>query len=282
MTHCAVLTAAQGISDAYARTVAGTLPATGSTLRLSASAVEIPLSGPCEMPDLNDADLNLVPSANRRKSVLIADMDSTIIPVECIDELADFVGKKAEVAAVTERAMRGELDFGDALRTRVATLKGVTQAQIDECRRARVSLNPGAKTLVETMNKLGAFTALVSGGFTVFTGPVSAQAGFQMNRANELLFDGEVLNGTVAHPICGADTKLETLNTLIAERGLTAEDVVAVGDGANDAPMVERAGLGVAYKAKPLLRQKATARLDHSDLTALLSLQGISEADYAR
>ncbi len=282
MNWIAVLTASAGILDRQTAEVLAQLDDAQAPRRLAQSAVEIAFSAD-EQPELapgSDYDLNIVPAQDRRKKILIADMDSTMIPVECIDELADFVGKKDEVAAVTERAMRGELDFGDALRTRVLTLKGVTRAEIDECRETRVSLNPGARVLVQTMNALGAYTALVSGGFTVFTGPVARDAGFQMNRANELLFDGDALDGTVAHPICGADTKLETLNALLEEQGVLPSQVIAVGDGANDAPMIDRAGLGVAYHAKPMLRERAKARLDHSDLTALLSLQGISEDEY--
>jgi len=281
MAFFLVMTSATGVTDPVAASVHQQLSGAGTPRRLAETAVEIQLPEIQSVTAPDGIDVNVVPAANRRKSLLIADMDSTIIPVECIDELADFAGRKSEVSAITERAMRGELDFEEALHSRVATLKGVTRAQIEQCRRERVSLNPGARTLVSTMNALGAFTALVSGGFTVFTGPVSQEAGFQMNRANQLLFDSDVLSGKVAIPICGADTKLETLESLLREHDLTGDDVIAVGDGANDAPMIGRAGLGVAYKARPVLRRIAKAQLDHSDLTALLSLQGITSAQYA-
>lgn len=280
MDLIAVLTAAEGVSDAavsHFRELCGG----GEPTRLSATAVEMPIPHGVSVAAPEGVDVNFVPAEGRRKKLLIADMDSTIIGVECIDELADFAGKKADVAAITELAMRGELDFEQALDTRVATLRGVTRAQIEQCRAERVRLNPGAETLVRTMNAQGAMTALVSGGFTVFTEPVAAQAGFQMNKANVLLFDGDALNGAVARPICSAETKLETLGALIAERNWQAVDVIAVGDGANDGPMIQRAGLGVAYRAKPVLREMADAVLNHSDLTALLALQGIPEREWA-
>ena len=282
MAWIAVVTAATGINDSHISAVAGELPTTAVLNRLAPNAVEFQVEAAAipKISDIPGIDINVLPTSNRRKSLLIADMDSTIIPVECIDELADFAGVKAEVASVTEAAMRGELDFGQALDTRVALLKGITRAQIEECRQRRVSLNPGADILVKTMNNLGAFTALVSGGFTVFTDPVAAKAGFQLNRANTLLFDGEELSGKVAKPICDADTKLRTLNEIIQDRGISSDDVIAVGDGANDAPMVAKAGLGVAFHAKPKLKEVAKARLDHSDLTALLALQGIPEAQW--
>lgn len=278
----AVLTCEKGVSETQVSEAAEQLPAASSPNRLGDCAVELHFVGSdlTSVPAIDDVDVNILPATGRRKSLLLADMDSTIIPVECIDELADFVGKKDEVSAVTERAMRGELDFEDALHSRVATLKGVTRAEIDRCRIERVHLNPGARALVTTMNANGAFTALVSGGFTVFTEMVAAEAGFQMNRANELLFDGDALSGRVAMPICGADTKLTTMQEILARKGWQTADVIAVGDGANDAPMISNADLGVAYRAKPMLRELAKARLDHSDLTALLSLQGYAETEF--
>ncbi|MEL6584074.1 MAG: phosphoserine phosphatase SerB [Pseudomonadota bacterium] len=249
--------------------------------RLGPCGYEIEVSAPVEVPTLEGIDINLLPAANREKRLLIADMDSTMIPMECIDELADFAGVKDQVAAITEAAMAGELDFEGALIARVGLLKGLPVSALEQCYAERISLNPGAETLVKTMAARGAMTALVSGGFTFFTGRVAARTGFAMNRANTLLFEGEHLTGEVGMPILGRDAKLETLNALCAEGGYTPADVIAVGDGANDLAMVEVAGTGVAYKAKPALRAAATATLDHSDLTALLHLQGIPDVAWA-
>ena len=274
MAQICVLTSAARVADdviAMAATALG-----GTPRRLSPHAVEIPMTPGATPPDIAGTDVNVVPARNRVKRVFLADMDSTMISVECIDELADFAGQKARVAAITERAMQGELDFAGALRERVALLAGVTLADVEACYQARVMPNPGAAELVQGMNEAGAMTALVSGGFTVFTGRVASRLGFQMNRANVLEFDGDVLTGRVVGPIVSGATKLETLNELVAERGLTQADVIAVGDGANDSAMVAAAGLGVAYYAKPALRDVADAVLDHSDLTALLALQGLS------
>lgn len=287
-----VLTAAKGITDAQIADVAEFLHDTNITVgpanRLAATAVEMDLPDVYMLPDLDKLadvigpiDANLVGSANRRKKLLIADMDSTMIPVECIDELADYAGVKERVSDITERAMRGELDFEGALRERVGLLTGLPERTVQQCYEERVSLNPGAATLVRTMNKLGSMTALVSGGFTYFTERVGAAAGFQFNRANTLLIEGGRLTGKVATPILGREAKLETLQRLCREGGFQPEDVLAVGDGANDLSMVEAAGLGVAYRAKPALAEKADIRLWHSDLTALLSVQGISEREYA-
>lgn len=220
-------------------------------------------------------DLNWVPEAGREKRLLIADMDSTMIGCECIDELADFAGKKAEVAAITEAAMRGELDFRQALDARVAMLRGVTTADIEACRLERVQANPGAQAAIRTMNARGAQTVLVSGGFTAFAEPVGESLGFQRVRANVLGLDGDALSGAVTGEVVTAETKLEELAARVEALGIDIAQTIAVGDGANDALMVESAGLGVAYKAKPALREVADAVLDHSDLTALLALQGI-------
>ncbi len=212
--------------------------------------------------------------AGRRKALLLADMDSTIIPVECIDELADFAGLKARVAAITERAMRGELDFPSALRERAAMLRGLDESVLMRCYQERVSLNPGARALVATMRAHGAFTALVSGGFTFFTTRVRAAAGFQYDQANVLDVAAGKLTGRVAEPILDAGAKFAALHRLAAERGEALTATLAVGDGANDLPMIKAAGLGVAYHAKPRVAQAARARIDHGDLTALLYLQG--------
>lgn len=275
MEQFAVLTASSGVPDEAVDLVVEMIGEGASPRRLSPNAVDISFFGDRPSISLSDIDLNFVPADNRRKRLLIADMDSTIITVECIDELADFAGKKDQVSQITERAMRGELDFQEALHARVSMLKGVTKDDIQTCFDERVHLTPGAFELVRAMNGEG-MTALVSGGFTVFTDKVVAQTGFQYSHANTLLFDGDTLSGEVGQPIVDSGTKLEVLNKLLAENGLGFEHAIAVGDGANDAPMIEAAGLGVAFKAKPALREVADAVLDHSDLTALLALQGFS------
>ena len=281
MTKYSVLTSAKGVSDIVVRDVAGQLPDASAPNRLSDMAVEIAFNGESPTIDVPDVDINVVPAANRRKKLLIADMDSTIIPVECIDELADFAGVKDRVADITERAMRGELDFEAAIDERVGLLAGLSEEVLQQCYDQRISLNRGAATLVRTMNALGAKTALVSGGFDFFTSRVGEDAGFQINQANRLEVADGKLTGQVRRPILGQQAKLDALHHFCAEGGFTPSDVLAVGDGANDRAMVEVAGLGVAYHAKPALAAVATAKLYHSDLTALLSLQGISETDYA-
>ncbi|MGE4610442.1 MAG: phosphoserine phosphatase SerB [Paracoccaceae bacterium] len=277
-----VLTAAGGVTDAVSgrarALVDGDVPN-----RLSDNAVEIAFSGdlPAGVLTGEPIDVNVVSAQNRRKKLLIADMDSTMIPVECIDELADFAGVKSHVEEITERSMRGELNFEASIIERVALLKGLPESALEQCYAERISLNPGAKTLVQTMNKLGAMTALVSGGFRFFTGRVAVEAGFQMNQANELLFDGGKLSGKVGMPILGQQAKQVTLNALCEAGGYTPADVLAVGDGANDRSMVQAAGLGVAYRAKQALADVADVCLNHSDITALLALQGIGEDEYA-
>ena len=223
-------------------------------------------------------DVVVQPAATRAKRLLVADMDSTIIGQECIDELADYAGFKPEVAAITERAMQGELDFAAALTERVALLRGLPVATIADCLAERIRPNPGAATLVKTMRAQGAHTELVSGGFTDFVGPIAALVGFDNYRANVLARDGDRLAGTVEGGIVDSAVKRAVL---IAERdrlGLAAHDVMALGDGANDLPMVLEAGLGVAYRAKPVLAAAADARLDHHGLDALLWAQGIPRA----
>ena len=225
-------------------------------------------------------DVFVQPIATRAKRLLIADMDSTMITVECIDELADYAGLKPKIAAITEAAMRGELDFAGALDARVALLKGLEASAIDRCRAERVRLMPGARTLVQTMRARGARTVLVSGGFTAFAEPVGAEIGFDTVIANRLEIDGAALAGTVTKPIVDANTKLATLERVRAELGLRVEDTMAVGDGANDLPMIQAAGLGVAYHAKPVVAAAAAARIDHGDLTALLWAQGIPRSEW--
>jgi phosphoserine phosphatase len=226
-------------------------------------------------------DVVIQPHDGRRKKLFLADMDSTMIGQECIDELADYAGFKDRVAAITERAMRGEIAFEPALRERVALLKGLPQGAIDKVIAERIRLTPGGPTLVATMRAHGAYTCLVSGGFTAFTSKIAAKIGFDENHANTLLADAEgKLTGTVAEPILGRDAKLATLNALSARLGLAREDTLAVGDGANDIPMIAAAGLGVAYHAKPAVKEAAAARIDHGDLTALLYAQGYRREEF--
>ncbi|HEX8258548.1 MAG TPA: phosphoserine phosphatase SerB [Allosphingosinicella sp.] len=218
--------------------------------------------------------------AGRRKKLLIADMDSTMITVECIDELADYAGLKAEVSEVTERAMRGELDFESALRARVALLKGLDETAIDRCRAERVTLTPGATALVRTMKREGAYCLLVSGGFSRFADPVASEIGFDRAISNSLGVEGGRLSGTVGEPIVGAAAKREALLDAAAAREIDLADTIAVGDGANDIPMLEAAGLGVAYLAKPKVAAAARARIDHNDLGALLFAQGYARDEW--
>lgn len=234
-------------------------------------------------PALGEAALDVVvqPAKARAKKLLIADMDSTIIGQECIDELADFAGVKAEISAITERAMRGELDFEAALTERVGMLKGLSERVLDECFRTRITLNPGAKTLVQTMNARGAATVLVSGGFTFFVERVARLAGFQHFRANELMVSGGKLTGDVRRPVLGREAKEAALRQHAKEIGAPLSAALAVGDGANDLDMIEAAGLGVAYRAKPKVAAAANAQINHADLTALLFAQGVSAAEFA-
>ena len=227
-------------------------------------------------------DVNVVASGNRRKKLLIADMDSTIINCECLDELADMAGLKAKVSAITEKAMRGELDFAAALRERVAMLKGLSLAALERVYAERVRLNPGARTLVASMRKHGAHTLLVSGGFSYFTSRVAKDAGFEAEQANILMDDGTALTGAVREPILAREAKLAALQKATRLLNLSAADSLAVGDGANDLAMIEHSGMGVAYHAKPIVAEAAGARIDHGDLTALLYLQGYSDAEIVR
>ncbi len=225
-------------------------------------------------------DVVVQPVEGREKALIVADMDSTMITVECIDELADYAGIKAQIAEVTEAAMRGELDFAEALDARVALLKGLGADAIDRCLAERVRLMPGARTLVQTMKARGATAILVSGGFTRFAEPVGAQIGFDRVIANELLIADDVLTGAVTKPIVDSSTKEVALLGAMAELGLDASATMAVGDGANDLAMIRKAGLGVAYHAKPIVAAAAGARVDHGDLTALLYAQGIARSEW--
>lgn len=226
-------------------------------------------------------DVVVQPEAGRRKRLLVADMDSTMIDVECIDELADYAGRKAQIAAVTDRAMRGEMGFEAALAERVALLRGLDEAMIDLCYAERVRITPGARALVRTMRANGAYCLLVSGGFTHFADRVAADIGFDSVSANLLgIADGK-LDGTVGLPILGAEAKRQALEDAAAAQGVALSATLAVGDGANDIPMLKAAGLGVAYHAKPKAAEAADARIDHNDLTALLYAQGYARRDWA-
>ncbi|KAB2691896.1 phosphoserine phosphatase SerB [Brucella pseudogrignonensis] len=217
---------------------------------------------------------------SRRKKILIADMDSTMIQQECIDELAEEAGLREHVAAITARAMNGEIEFEPALRERVALLKGLPLSVIDKVISTRISLMPGGVELVRTMRKHGAYTALVSGGFTSFTRRVAEMIGFNEDRANTLLHDGAHLSGSVSDPILGREAKVEKLIEIADRLGLTPQDAIAVGDGANDLGMIQLAGTGVALHAKPAVAAQAKVRIDHGDLTALLYIQGYRKSDF--
>ncbi|POO57742.1 phosphoserine phosphatase SerB [Agrobacterium rosae] len=225
-------------------------------------------------------DIAIQDQDKRRKKILIADMDSTMIGQECIDELAAEVGLKEQVSTITARAMNGEIAFEPALRERVALLKGLPISVVDEVIEKRITLTPGGMELIATMKAKGHYTALVSGGFTVFTSRIAATLGFDENRANILGEKDGLLDGTVAEPILGKQAKVDALNDIAAKLGITPEDAIAVGDGANDLGMLHLAGSGVAIHAKPAVAAEAKIRIDHGDLTALLYLQGYRKADF--
>lgn len=255
--------------------------------RWSATEVSIDRTALAELEEFlsveavsGETDWALTTAGPRRKRLLISDMDFTIIGQECLDELADFAGLKAEVSEITERAMRGELDFESALTTRVAMLRGLPLSALDACHATRITLNPGARTLVATMRANGARCVLVSGGFGFFTSKVSASAGFDADRANVLLHDGAALTGEVGRPILGKEAKLTALLEEAASRGLSASDAIAIGDGANDLAMIRAAGLGVAFKAKPVVAAETRARIAFTDLSAALFFQGYSEEEF--
>jgi phosphoserine phosphatase len=229
---------------------------------------------------LPEVDVFVQPEEPRFKRLLVADMDSTIVGQECLDELADFAGLKREIAEITERAMQGKLDFKAALRERVAMLSGLDEEAISRCLAERVVPNPGAATLVRTMRLGGAYCILVTGGFVSFAEPIAKMLGFNAIRANRLLFDGSQLSGSVEDPIVDAQSKHDALVEARDELGLTNDNVLAVGDGANDKLMIQEAGLGVAYRPKPALAEVADARLDHHGLDALLWAQGIRKRDW--
>lgn len=225
-------------------------------------------------------DIVIHPGGARRKRLLLADMDSTMIEQECIDELADFVGLKAQVSIITQQAMRGEIAFEPALRDRVALLRGLSVGIVERIIADRITMMPGGGVLIATMRSFGAYTCLVSGGFTLFTGPIGAMLGFDEDRANVLFVQDGGFTGEVREPILGREAKLATLVEVRERLKLGREHVLAVGDGANDLAMLGEAGLGVAYRAKPAVAAVAHARIDHGDLTALLYLQGFAAGEF--
>jgi phosphoserine phosphatase len=291
MTHVATLIA-PALDDAALARARGEIPDAGEPVWLAAGiAADIPFSAETgsDQRALSDrlraalgdgVDVVAQPLLYRRKKLLLADMDSTMIGQECLDELADYAGLKEEVAAITERAMRGDIAFEPALRERVALLKGMPVKTIEDVIEQRITLAPGARTLIATMRRNGALTCLVSGGFTPFTKRIGAMIGFDESRGNTLGTAGGKLAGTVAEPIFGRDAKCATLIELRNRLGLAAAETLAVGDGANDMDMIAAAGLGVAFHAKPKVAQAASARIDHGDLTALLYAQGYRKADF--
>jgi phosphoserine phosphatase len=226
-------------------------------------------------------DILIQPVAQRRKKLFLADMDSTMIGQECIDELAAEVGLKDKVAAITARAMNGEIAFEPALRERVALLRNLPIGVVDEIMESRITLTPGGRALVQTMRANGGYTCLVSGGFTLFTGPVASMIGFHEHRSNTLIIEGERLSGLVQEPILGREAKLATLIELRDRLDLAPHETLAVGDGANDLAMLGEAGLGVAFRAKPAVAAAAHARIDHGDLTALIYAQGYAAGSIA-
>ena len=248
-------------------------------------AVDLRVSGDIRairwaLDGLPEVDVFVQPEEYRFKRLLVADMDSTIVGQECLDELADFAGLKREIAEITERAMQGLLDFKAALRERVALLSGLDEEAIGRCLAERVVPNPSAATLVRTMRVGGARAILVTGGFVSFADPIAKMLGFHAVRANRLLFDGGQLSGSVEDPIVDAKAKRDALIEAREEMGIRPEEVLAIGDGANDKLMIQEAGLGVAYRPKPALAEVADARLDHHGLDALLWAQGIRRRDW--
>jgi phosphoserine phosphatase len=282
--------AAPAVTEALVRRA--TAAAGGGDVRVLATeiAVEFPVADGLDAATAEErlrgalegapVDVAVLPASGRRMRLLVADMDSTMIGQECIDELAAYAGLKEHVAAITERAMRGEIAFEPALRERVALLKGLPVSIVDEVLNERITLTPGAVELVRTMRANGAWTALVSGGFTVFTSRIRASIGFHEDRSNTLDHDAGLLAGTVAEPILGREAKLASLLELRERHGLAPAETMAVGDGANDLAMVKAAGIGVAYHAKPAVAAEARVRIDHGDLTALLHIQGYAREEF--
>ncbi len=246
------------------------------------SEMEIPQAMEILTAKLADYKVDFIIQPNngkRRKRLLISDMDSTVINQECIDEIADKIGLKQQVSEITERAMNGELDFKEALRERVALLKGLPKSALDEVYAQNITLMNGAKELVHTMKKHGATCILVSGGFTFFTEKVAKDVGFNEQSANILEINQEKLTGNVLEPILDKEAKVAALKKAIAELDITSEDAIAVGDGANDLPMLKAAGMGVAYHAKPVVQEQVNARINHTGLKSLLYIQGYKEME---
>ena len=272
------------LNDGVIRNASDVLRAQGATVGTPdwlapEIACDLPFDGRADPLAMTAIDAVVVPAAGRRKKLLVADMESTVIENEMLDELADFLGLRKKIAAITARAMNGEIDFAAALDERVALLKGLPIARLDEAAK-RIRYTPGGATLVATMKKHGAHCALVSGGFTYFTAMVRRALGFDSDAANGLKHDGHILTGEVEPPILGKEAKLATLQRLAAALGITTKDAVSVGDGANDLPMLQAAGLGVAFRAKPVVAAGVRARIDHGDLSALLYLQGFRRSDF--
>jgi phosphoserine phosphatase len=288
MTHMLVLTAATGkLDDA---SVAAVTAQTGNPPHWLSpgTACEFRVDSPDIVHETRKrlgtacVDANVVAIEARRKRLLVADMDSTIINCECIDEIAGFAGIKPQIAAITERAMRGEIEFEGALRARVGLLKGQPETILAAVMEKSIRLNEGARNLVQTMAGAGAVTALVSGGFTWFTTRVARLAGFAHDRANILEVEAGRLTGTVREPILGREAKRQSLVELATANAIPLEETMAIGDGANDLDMIRASGLGIAYRAKPVVAEAAHARLDHSDLSAALYLQGYRETEITR
>ncbi len=280
MDHVVVLTAPRlrGVEDAEIDCLSDL--GGGRARRLGPNGAEVTVRGRPNLPEIAGADLNIVPAKNRCKRLLIADMDSTMIPVECIDEIADFAGVGSEVAEITRIAMRGDLDFVEAMEARVKLVAGLPVATLQNVYDQRITLNPGGRFLVRTMAANGAHTALISGGFTFFTERVGAAAGFAEHRANLLGVRDDRLDGTVVPPVLGKQAKLDALNELTKQLGISTDDAMTIGDGANDLAMIEAAGLGVGHHPKPLIADAADAVLTYSDLDAALYLQGYSHDDF--
>jgi phosphoserine phosphatase len=297
MTHVATLIcnpAEPALDDAALRSARTALPEASLPKWLDAGiAADLPFTPAAGIDQRGIADrvrgtlagrpIDVVVQAitHRHKRLFLADMDSTMISQECIDELADHAGFRAQVSAITERAMRGEIVFEPALRERVAILKGLPESIISEVIKSRIVLTKGGRELVATMRANGAYTCLVSGGFTQFTNRIAAMIGFDENRANTLVVDANGhFSGLVGEPILGREAKLNTLNEIRERLRLSPEETLAIGDGANDIPMIEAAGLGVAFHAKPAVAQAAAARIEHGDLTALLYAQGYARDEF--
>ena len=287
MSHILTLVvdrAATTLSDAIIARVRDAIQGRPALLLSPGEAADIPCPGPPDMAAVAAAlagapvDAIATRARGRRKGLLVADMDSTIVTTETLDELAAFAGIKDRIAEITRRAMNGELDFAAALRQRVGMLKGLPLGALEQTW-AGTELMPGARELVATMRAHNATTALVSGGFSFFTSRVAEAVGFQIHRSNALLDDGQALTGEVGEPILGKDAKLAALHELAAARGLKLAATLAVGDGANDLPMILDAGLGVAFRAKPMVAAQTRAHVDHANLRALLFAQGYRHED---